>query len=400
MAERTRARLPLLAVSGCIAIAYWRCRPPGALVSGGSPQFGYWLWAYGHFAYSDIVGYYGMHHLATHATPYLHSTVEYPVVLALWIWAAAWVPGAQSFLAVNAVGLALCAVLTVYLLYRSSPKQAWIFALSPLLVVYSLISWDLLGIFLMVAGWMLYRAHRYALAGAVLSLAVFTKLFPIVLLLYCVIALWRARRPMMVMVGSALGTALVTNVAFAVTNFGGWSAFFHANVTRGDQEGLLYFLRLVSTSRSADVVSATLVVVIVVALIPTVLRGGSPVGAAALAFAGFLLVNKVYQPQYMLWLFVLALLADWPTWALVLMSAAGVIDYANAMAVLRLEAIRSRDLDWYGHIVFPIDRAIRVSAIIAGVMGTMWRARRPNGGTSDGIGVCHQQQARRPISAS
>jgi len=79
-------------------------------------------------------------------------------------------------------------------------------------------------------------------------------------------------------------------------------------------------------------VIAVAVVASLVVGIRAVLRGGSVERAAAFTFVVFLLVNKVYSPQYTLWLFVMALVAEWPGWTLLLLSVVGLADYYGTFA--------------------------------------------------------------------
>ena len=371
----------VIVVSGWFVWGYFHLRPAVSVVSAARPGAAYGPWAYGHLAYSDTISLYYAFHLANHAVPYFDTRVEYPVLTGLFMWLAAWAPGVEGYFLVSSLGLLACALGTTYVLYRLDHRFAWAFALCPLLAVYGLLNWDLLAIFFMVTGWAQFRAHRYVWAGVLLSLGVWAKFFPIILLFYCVISLLRdprdrvhARR-MAVWAGMV---ALVVNAPFAVGNLGNWDHFFVFNARRGGGGGIFYELHLASALSipAVDVLSGVLVVLVVVVLVPQVLRGSSPVAAAAFAFAVLLLVNKVYSPQYMLWLFIFGVLADWPVWSLVLMSVSGLVDYADAMAALHLSHPHSQACSWFFHTLYPWNTALRNSSIALALCGGLVRRHR------------------------
>ena len=362
-----------LAVTGWFSWAYLHLRPSGVVTSSPHPGTTYGVWSWGHLAYSDIISLYYVFHLGNHALPYVHTRVEYPVLIGVFMWLAAWAPGVQGYFLASSLGLLACALGTVYFLHRIDRRFGWAFALCPLLVVYGLLNWDVLAIFFMVAGWAQFRAHRYAWAGVLLSLGVWAKFFPVIVLFYCLISLLgdpgrRAHARTMVL-WSVL-VALVVNVPFAVANVGNWDHFFVFNARRGGGGGILYELHLVSTLPIwvVDLASGSLVLLAVALLAPRVLRGGSPMCAAATTFAVLLAVNKVYSPQYMLWLFVFAVLAQWPLWSLVLMSTVGLVDYADAMVTLYLSHTHSPAFTWFFHNLYPWNMTLRNATILLGFL--------------------------------
>ena len=365
--------IPAAAVTGWFLWAYFHLRPAGSVDSAAHPFAAYGPWSYGHLAYSDVISLYYAFHLGNHALPYVHTRVEYPVLTGIFMWLAAWAPGVQGYFLASGLGLLACALGTLYFLHRIDWRFAWSFALCPLLLVYGLLNWDLLAIFFMVAGWAQFRARRYAWAGVLLSLGVWAKFFPIILLFYCVISLLRDprhrvhARKMVLWSGMA---ALIVNAPFAVTNVGNWDHFFVFNARRGGGGGILYELHLASALPipAVDLLSGFLVVLAVALLVPRVLRGGSPVAAAATTFAVLLLVNKVYSPQYMLWLFVFGVIAEWPTWSLVLMSVAGLVDYADVMMTLYLSHTHSPAFSWYFKTIYPWNRALKNATVALGLM--------------------------------
>ena len=212
---------PGLVVGAWMFWAFLRTYPRGAAVRGGVLLRNYGRWSITRFEYSDVVLLYRVHHLANHAAPYVHTRIEYPVLTGLFMWTAAWFPGVQGYFTASAVGLLCCGLGTVYFLHRVKPWAAWAFALNPMLLVYSLLNWDLLGIFLMVAAWVAWRSNRSVASGILFAMGVSAKLFPIVLFGYSAIESWRRRKEsdsggVVRLLVSAFVTTVVINVPFAI----------------------------------------------------------------------------------------------------------------------------------------------------------------------------------------
>lgn len=330
----------------------------------------YHEWAYSHLAYSDILALYVGRHLASHAVPYVHQRIEYPVVTGVFMWTMAWLPGTGGYFIGTAVALFSSAASIVWVLEKSNLKLAWLFAASPLLLVYSLLNWDLLSIALMLIAWHSWRRRRMEVAGVLFALGIFSKWFPIVLLVYCLVATWTSRRDRDVRVEAsrmgftALATSFVVNIAFVVVNVRGWGDFFSFNALRTSNSGLFYemsFLAKVATPSIGwvDLSEGVLICAIGIILVTRVRRGMGAELAASVAFAGFLIVNKDFSPQYMLWLMVFALIANWPAWTIAILSVVGLIDYANAIASLNWSYVSLNAFRWYASTVDPSEVAMR-----------------------------------------
>ncbi|MGA3353006.1 MAG: glycosyltransferase 87 family protein [Acidimicrobiales bacterium] len=359
--------------------AYLRTYPQGVAVSGGVLLKHYGLWSITRFAYSDVLLLYRVHHLVNHAAPYVHTRIEYPVLTGLFMWTAAWFHGVQGYFLASSIGLGCCGLATVWLLHRFKPWAAWAFALNPMLLFYSLLNWDLFGIFLMVAAWTAWRSQRHVTSGVLFAMAVWAKLFPGVLFIYCVIDSWRRRKELGVegvvrLVASAAVMSLVINLPFAIANFKGWSDFFRLNVTRRGGDGLLFELRLVShwTSGAADLLIAVVVLAGMLVLAGYVARKGGPEFAAAAAFAWWMLFNKVFSPQYMLWVLIYAIIAGWSSLMVALISAAGLADFSSSFVALYLSKTHSHAFGWWMYRVFYQERAFRLASITIALAASVW----------------------------
>jgi uncharacterized membrane protein len=230
------------------------------------------------------------------------------------------------FTAVNAIGFGLCALLAAWFLAGVSSGRPWdaaLFAVSPLLLLDGMINWDLLAV-VCVAGALWAEARRRpVLTGLMLGLGTAIKLYPL-LLLGGLVVIWVRERRL-----RDLATATVTGVAtWAVVNAPAfldgrheWNVFWSYNSKRGADLGSVWLMLQQMTHHTTTASTINLVSWLVFAVwcvgvaVLGFLAPETPRLAqlAYLVVAGFLLVNKVYSPQYALWLLPLAVLAR-PRW--------------------------------------------------------------------------------------
>ncbi len=376
---------PAILITAQVILSYLHLRAPAAIVTAqGNLRSTFQGPLFHRLIYSDLYTEYSFHNLFHHPFPYLHSTIEYPVLTGVYMSvAAALTHGVREYFLVSSIGLWVCAVGSVLVLWSWSRRAAWLLSICPLVFLYALLNWDVFAIFLMLLGWRQYRCGRYKSAGAWLSAGTFAKVYPAFLLVFLLVELARrvrsgeptvTRRSLLDFGGSAAAVAVVINVPFMVLNFSNWAVFWRFNARRGDEAGLLYWARLLNNVpiKTAGEILLGLVAVLVLAGAAVVWRGASSVKVAAIVFAGFLLVQKVYSPQYTLWLLVFALLAEWEVWTLVLLTAGGLYDYINSVITLELTVSHSPAFGWYFERVFPLGRAVRLSAIGISAAGALW----------------------------
>ncbi len=363
------------AYTGWMLWAYVRLLPNPPIVTAGGRLRNYHDWAYAHLAYADVLALYHTRHLYLHLMPYIHNRIEYPVLMGIVMWLASYVPGVVGYFTVTAVVLWLCGLLTYFMLEKKSPKYAYAFAASPLLLVYGLLNWDLIGIFLMVWAWSLYRDQRFVSSGLVFSLGVFFKLFPIFFLPFITVEMFRSKqvRHWIRMAVAFFAASVIINVPFMVGNFKNWAFFFTYNANRGLGADIWANRWVHGLSIGlVNSVSLGVVALAVGGLMWWVWHGGSVTAASAIAFGTFLVVNKVFSPQYMLWFLVLAILAEWPAWTYGAMAVAGLIDYVNSMTILHYMYPHSNALGWYAYRLFPVGLAVRYIALLASTIAGIW----------------------------
>jgi hypothetical protein len=333
---------------------------------------------------SDVKSLYFAHHLAHEPVPYVDARIEYPVLIGLYMTGAAAVThGVHDYLLLSSVGLWLCVAGTVCALWNVSRRAAWCFACSPLLLVYSLLNWDVLAIFLLAAGWLAWSRNRYASAATLMTLGVFTKLYPAFLLLFCAVALLRRRRDglagnedLVRYAGATIATAAVVNVPFAILAFRNWSFFWTYNGRRTEHADLLSWLGPLehAPASSANLVLAIVLAIAVAAGVVATMRRASPVHVAAIVFFVYMLFQKVNSPQYTLWLVAYAAMDEWEPWTIVALSLMGLVDYATAAIHIELVTGRAGGVDyWFVRHFYSPDQGLRLMTALVTLVATIAR---------------------------
>ncbi|HLB76491.1 MAG TPA: glycosyltransferase 87 family protein, partial [Candidatus Dormibacteraeota bacterium] len=254
---------------------------------------------------------------------------EYPVLTMYLMRLTAWLGrGFFAFFYWNAALLGVCALVTAWALHRLAGDRALYFALAPSLAIYAFVNWDLLAVALATVATLAYLRNRDGASGALLGLGTAAKLYPAVLLVPFVLGRVRERRTCgaaSLMVWAVIAYATV-NLPFALVARHQWATFFRFNADRLADWDSMWFVacdRIQGQSTcgwSAHFINA--VSVAAFAILATVLwwvrRSRQPdfprwtFGFPLLV--AFLLTNKVYSPQYGLWLlpwFALALPNPW-----------------------------------------------------------------------------------------
>ncbi len=330
---------------------------------------------YAALCYSDVPYLYTGRGFAERTVPFTdtggrYQTMEYPVVIGYFAYGAALVTHALSgwpdvaaraalpaedvggapgvaqeswlYFQVTAVLLAGFALLAAWFLtgtHRGRPWDAALFAASPVLVLAGLVNWDLLAVTAVAGAFWAWSRGRPVLAGVMIGIGTATKLYPLFLLgALLVVCLRRGRMPaFLAATGAAALTWLVLNLPPMLYGFDQWKVFWSFNDDRGADLGSLWLVWQ-QTGHPIDASAINLaswiwfgaVCIAVLALGLLAPRTPRLPQLAFLLVAGFLLVNKVYSPQYVLWLLPLAVLAR-PRWRDLLVWQAGEILYFVAV---------------------------------------------------------------------
>lgn len=259
------------------------------------------------------------------------------------VFAAAGVSGeVGTYFVVTAVLLAGVFLLAAWFMagvHRGRPWDAVAFAAAPVMVLAGLINWDILAVAMVAGALWAWSRDRPVLTGVMVGLGTATKLYPLFLLGAVLVVCLRQRRMRRFWsaAAAAAGTWLALNAPAMLGGFEQWKVFWSFNSDRGADLGSLW---LVAQQAGHGVDAATINLVswlffglVCTAVLVLGLRAPRTPRVAQLAFlvvAGFLLVNKVYSPQYVLWLLPLAVLAR-PRWRDLLIWQAGEVFYFAAV---------------------------------------------------------------------
>ncbi len=235
------------------------------------------------------------------------------------------------FFDIAAVGLALAWLVTVWAAAGLSGRRVWDAALvagSPILIFQAFTNFDALATAFATAAMLAWARRRPVLAGVLIGLGISAKLYPLLLLGPLLVLGLRTSR-----LGDFTRTALAAGLAWFAVNLPvmlmyprGWSEFFRLNARRGDDMDSLYnVIKSFTGWRGFDPdlgfwqpptvlnsVVAALFVLCCAAIAYIALTAPVRPRVAQLAFlvvAAFLLTNKVWSPQFSLWLVPLAVLA-------------------------------------------------------------------------------------------
>lgn len=286
---------------------------------------------YGQF--SDIRGFYGMHfadgqhqwpfstHTLLGATESIHP-VEYPALTGLIMWLISFFVEPAQFAWVDyfritaSFHVVLFAATAFYIKQLAGKKWAIVFALSPA-VLYSLNrNWDIWAIVAMIWAIYLFEKGNLRQSAIVLAVSVATKLFPIVLLFPIFFFFIRQKkvRTFIEYAAITLGTWLLINIPFMLINFRGWSYFYEFSYKRGIGSASIFD---VTAQAGFGIPSWSALFY----LLNLILFGGLGLyfwksrtlvplteGAYLTMFA-FILFNKQYSMQYVIWLASLAVIA-------------------------------------------------------------------------------------------
>ena len=317
--------------------------------------------------YSDVIPRFGVGDLAPddafpYKTPFVENEgtpqervryMEYPVLTGLFQWVNAkitdgWVTLAERtplpttvpavvYFTVTAFWLAGAWLTTIWALVALCRRRVWdaaLAALSPLVLVHAFTNFDTLATAAALVGVLAWARRRPVLAGVLLGLGGAAKLFPLFLLGPILVLCLRSGRLQdgARAVLAAAAAWLATNVPIMLAFPTGWWEFFRLNSERPADPDSLYNvvqhytgwagfdgeLAFGEVPSTLNAVSLTLFLASCAAIGWLALAAPHRPRLAQLCFlvvAAFLITNKVWSPQYSLWLVPLAVLAV-PRWRL------------------------------------------------------------------------------------
>jgi uncharacterized membrane protein len=285
---------------------------------------------YGQF--SDIRGFYGMHFYdGQNLWPFsekilagdtrVQHPVEYPALTGLVMWLLSFLVSPSEtavfdYYRITAAFQIVLLAISAYLIFKlAGKKYGFYFILAPA-VLYSLNrNWDIWAIAAMLLAIYLFEKKRFQLSAILLAVSIATKFFPIVLMLPIMIIFLR-NKEFKLFVRYALTTAVawvVINLPFVLINYEGWAYFYKFSAERG--LGSASFFEITNIILPSITFSSihfyVLNILALVAVTTYFVKLKSVPTLAATSFFvmfGFILFNKQYSMQYVIWLSALAVL--------------------------------------------------------------------------------------------
>ncbi|UGQ15477.1 glycosyltransferase 87 family protein [Yinghuangia sp. ASG 101] len=309
---------------------------------------------YSKACYSDMPHLYQGRGFADGAVPYFDKTgdegmeyLEYPVITGGVMYVAGSVARVLGdditdekkwFVMVNALIMMACAVVVVVAVARTSGRRPWdaaMVAAAPVLALNGIINWDMVAVALTAVAMMAWARRNVVLAGVLLGLATAAKLYPVLLLGPLFLLCLRAGRlpAFAKATGAAIAAWLAVNLPIMIFAWDGWKLFYTFSQERGADFGSLWLI-LGQRFEPMDIDTLNtwvtgLLLLMAAGIAALALCAPRRPRFAQLAFlivAAFLFTNKVYSPQYVLWLLPLVVLAR-PRWRDVLIWQACEVIY-------------------------------------------------------------------------
>jgi uncharacterized membrane protein len=372
-------------------------RLPTARYSGPLDQGTFNTFIFQHIgAYSDVTSLYFRDQLWNHPVPYFGYPLEYPVGMGALIWLIGFANSSVTvYLLATAAAMIVCGVLVVWLGQRFGGSNMWLWALSPTLPLYAVLNWDLFSIVITVGALLCFRRNKDGWGGVLLAAAVWTKFFPIVLVPLVLLdrVLQRRWRDTWRIGASFALASVAINAPFAIEFADGgvrlresWVYFFRFNQNRPREVNLWNLLDPLQLSTAQINRANTVLLALGVAALMAMMwwsyhrAGHRPqdvlLAATLAAIAWFFLINKVYSPQYSLWLVaLLALLAAPPALA-VMFGAVDVGYFMASFVILYLSSTQNPATDWFFGNVLLRAMVVRELAIAAVIGWAVWRMTR------------------------
>ena len=285
---------------------------------------------YGQF--SDIRGFYGMHFYdGQNLWPFsekilagdtrVQHPVEYPALTGLVMWLLSFLVSPSEtavfdYYRITAAFQIVLLAISAYLIFKlAGKKYGFYFILAPA-VLYSLNrNWDIWAIAAMLLAIYLFEKKRFQLSAILLAVSIATKFFPIVLMLPIMIIFLRNKQ-IKLFIRYAFTTAVawaVINLPFVLINYEGWVYFYRFSAERG--LGSASFFEITNIFLPSITFSSIhfyiLNILALVAVTTYFVKLKSVPTLAAISFFvmfGFILFNKQYSMQYVIWLSALAVL--------------------------------------------------------------------------------------------
>lgn len=290
--------------------------------------------------YSDFPELFRNRGLGDGAFPFVTagSFFEYPVLMGLIAGVTALlIPGhgtdnarVLAYFDVNATLIAAVWIVTVLATARTARRRAWdaaMVAVAPGIILAGFINWDMWAVAMLALGMYFFSRDKLLLAGVFIGLGTATKLYPLLVLGAVLLLALRTGKPRAILVtaGAAVVSWLAVNLPAALGDPAAWKYFYQFTESRPAGYSSPWFAYNLVAARlgwkpleAAAINSLALNLFLLACVLIAILALAVPrrPRLAQLVFlivAAFILTNKVYSPQFVIWLVPLLALAR-PRW--------------------------------------------------------------------------------------
>ena len=282
---------------------------------------------------SDIRSFYGMHFFdGQHLWPFsekiligetkVQHPVEYPALTGLIMWLLSFLvfstdTAITDYYRITAGFQIALFTLSAYFIFKLVGKKfAFYFILAPA-VAYSLNrNWDIWAVVTMLLAIYFFEKKKFSLSAILLAISIATKFFPVVLMLPIMIIFIRDKqiREFLKYVITTLLSWVVINLPFVLIDFSGWAYFYRFSAERGLGSASIYEITdIIFPALEFDSIHFYILNLFALTLVSLFLikLKNTPSLAAVSFFVmfGFILFNKQYSMQYVIWLAALAVLS-------------------------------------------------------------------------------------------
>ena len=271
--------------------------------------------------YTDVVPLLSTEQLANGRLPFIDQCAptenncdEYPVVTMYLMRAAAWIGHTyRSFYYTNAAIMTVFALLIAGCLWLLAGRRALWFALAPTLFIYGTVNWDLAAVAAATAALVAWAKRRDDWAGILIGIGAAAKFYPAFLIVPLFLQGLQDLEPdrSVRLLWWSAGSWVAINLPFALNAPGEWWEFFRFNSARTPDFDSAWYVACRHVPATCISISNVNVLALGAflfgsfAVIWWKLRRDPSfprwtIGVPILLC--FLLTNKVYSPQYSLWL--------------------------------------------------------------------------------------------------
>ena len=259
-----------------------------------------------HYGYSDIFNEDRINPELAKKIPYLESPIEYPIITGFFIYLM-WNLGKNllGYAVLTGIFLVLFAAVTAIVLYRlcdelkaDKRRLYWFFVLAPSLFVFGIYNWDIMAVMFTVLAIYFFHKGRHIHSALFLSLGFNAKLFPAVLLPIMMLKVGFKNAVKMLLV--FLSVFLILNGYFMLNSFDVWKMTYVFHSAREPNIDSIWGFSKLGVN-TTNVLSLALFLTFYAILV----YNHKKYDLIALGFASlllFLIFNKIFSPQYILWL--------------------------------------------------------------------------------------------------